>query len=113
LESHAQHADAERLGDLAHLVQVLVHLAAGQMDVFERFAGELELAARLEGDAAAAVRKRDGVLALVDSGPAERTLEPLEQGLDALPAAIGQRPQVAQARPGIAGVRTCCGPCLT
>ena len=94
LEAHAQHADRQRLGDLLHLVEVGVHLAAGLVQRLQRRAAELELAAGLEADVAAVLGQRDRVAVLQHRLPAEAGRQALEQRPDAARAVIGQRPEV-------------------
>jgi hypothetical protein len=50
LEAHAEEAELQFLRDRLDLGEVLVGFAAGFVDVFERRAGEFELAGRLERD---------------------------------------------------------------
>ena len=94
LEAQAEHADAERGGDRAHLIEVLVHLAAGLVQGLDRGAGQLDLAARLEGDAGAAPLQRDRPLVFRDHLPAELPGQTFEQRPDAPFALVRQRPQV-------------------
>ena len=69
------------VGAFAHLGEMGVHLAAGLVDGLERRAGELELAAGLERDRAAADRvgEADDVAAVEDRVPAEEAFHRLEQ----------------------------------
>src|SRR3546814_10240965 len=58
------HADAEETetefgADFLHLLQMPAGLGAGLVEVFERRAGEFELARGLEADGAVAARQRD------------------------------------------------------
>ncbi len=91
-----QEADAERPGDLLDLRQMRTGLARRVVHRLDRGAGELELAARLERDGAAAghVIKTDRMVALEDRLPAEQVLHALEKRPDAAPALVGHRRQV-------------------
>ena len=84
----------KRLGDLLHLVEVGVRLAAGLVQGLERRAAQLELAARLQADVAALLGERDRVAVLKHRLPAEPCGQRLEQGADAARPLIGQRAQV-------------------
>ena len=88
-----EEADAERLGDLAHLRQMREQLAGGLMHGFDRRARQLELPARFERDRAAAghVGEPDDVVALHDRLPAEQVLHAVEQRPDAARPAVGHR----------------------
>ena len=66
------------------------------MQGLERRAGELELAAGLERDAAGIAAERDDVAVLLDRLPAEALQAP-EDRTDAVGPIIGQRPEVAAA----------------
>ena len=70
------------VGAFAHLGEMGVGLAAGLVDGFERRAGQLELAARLERDRTQAGRvgKADDVAAVLDPVPAEEALHQLRGG---------------------------------
>ena len=94
LEAEAKHADAQGLGDLPHLGQVSMHLVAGLVDRLERRAGQLELAARLQGDAAGLLGQRDDPAVLAYALPAEGALHAGQQRLDAAFALVGQRAEV-------------------
>ena len=73
---------------------MLLHLGAGLMEIVERRARQLELAARLERDRRLAARKPDEIVAVIDRLPAEPP-QPFEQAADAaLAAVIGDRPQI-------------------
>src|SRR5690606_22215979 len=96
LEAHAEEADAQRVGHLAHLAQVAAQLDAGLVDVLQRRAGQLQLAGRLQGHRRAAAGQGDDVAALLHRGPAEAG-QALEQGLDAALAIERRRAQVVQA----------------
>src|ERR1017187_9615926 len=69
-------------------------LRASLMHVFDRRAGELELAARLQryGTAMGDVEQADDVVALHDRLPAEQIMHALEQRADAALARIGHWP---------------------
>ena len=95
LEAEPEHADAERLGDRAHLVEMLVHLRAGLVQGLDRRARQLELAARLEGDAGAALLQGDRAVLLADGAPAEARRQALQQRAHAALALVGERPQIA------------------
>ena len=71
--------------DFAHLREMRVQLGRGLVDGLDRRAGQLELAAGLERDRAAAgdVEQADDVAALHDRLPAEQALHALEQRADA------------------------------
>ena len=86
-------SDAERTRDFAQLRKVGHQLGAGLMHGLDRRARELELAAGLERDRAAAghVGKADDVRPLHDRVPAEQHLHPLEQPADAAAALVGHR----------------------
>jgi len=71
LEAHAEQADAELRADFLHLAQMRAHFGAGLVNVFQGRAGQFELAARLQGDAAAIHGQGDGIAVLVDRLPAE------------------------------------------
>ena len=73
--------------------EMRVHLAAGVVQRFQRRAGELELAAGLERDRAAADRvgEPDDVVGVEDRLPAEERLHAFEQRADAARPVIGHR----------------------
>ena len=79
--AEAEEADAERLGDLAHLREMREQFGRGLVHGLDRRAGEFELAAGLERNRAAAgdVEHADDVLALHDRLPAEQVLHAFEQ----------------------------------
>ena len=72
---------------------------AGLVHGLDRRAGQLELAAGLERDRAAAghVGEPDDVLALHDRLPAEQVLHAVEQRADAARPAVGHRPVAVHA----------------
>ena len=82
------------VGDLLHLVEVGVHLAAGLVQGLQRRARQLELAARLQRDVAAGLLQRDRESLLEDGLPAEAGGQALQQGADAARALVGQPAQV-------------------
>ena len=59
-----------------------VHLVAGLVDMLEGRAGELELAAGLQGDRGAILLERDEFAFLLQPGPAELLGQAFENGLD-------------------------------
>jgi hypothetical protein len=69
----AEETDAERLGDLAQIGQMPVGFLAGLVQVFERRAGQLELAAGLQRNRALAgmLGKADDIAGVDDRLPAE------------------------------------------
>ena len=83
----------------AHLGEMGGDLAAGVVDRAHGRAGELELAAGLERDGAAADRvgEADDVALVEDRMPAEEEFHGLEQPLDAARAVIGDRRQIIDA----------------
>ena len=96
--------------DLAHLGEMGVQLAAGLVDGLDRRARELELAARLERDRAAAghVDQADDVAVVEDRLPAEQPACPrAAPGCRA--ALIGDRARGRRARTGISRARCRCG----
>ena len=94
VEAHAQHGHAQGSGHLAHLVQMGVHLAAGLVQRLQRGTTQLELAARLERDAAAVLDQRDRQAGLQRRPPAELPRQALEQGPNPVRPLIGQRPEI-------------------
>ena len=89
-----EEADAERARDLAcTCARCAMQLGAGLVHGLDRRAGQLELAARLERDRAAAghVEQADDVAVLDDRLPAEQMLHAFEQRADAAAAVIGNR----------------------
>jgi hypothetical protein len=95
VEAQAHGRDVHRPHDLADLVQVGVHLAAGVVDGLQGRARELHLAARLQGHAGAVLGQRDDVVAFLDPCPAE-PLQALQQGADAALALVGQRAEIVE-----------------
>ena len=91
--AEAEEADAERARDLAQLREMRGQFARALMDGLQRRAGELELAARLERDRAAAghVGKADDVRPVHDRLPAEQMLHADEQRADRAAAFVGDR----------------------
>ena len=92
----AEKADAQRLCHLAHLREMRHQLGGGLMHVVVGRARQLELAARLQRDGAAAghVEHADDVVALHDRLPAEQLMHAIEQGVDAALAGIRYRPMI-------------------
>ncbi len=88
IEAHAQHADAELVADLLHLLQMGLHLIAGLVDRLDRGAGKLELSAGLQRDVAGPAGERDDIAVFFHRLPAE-ALQAAEQGADALRPLIG------------------------
>ena len=84
----AEEAHAQLLAHGLHLLQVTAGLGAGQMQVFQRRAGKLELAGGLEAAIAVRPLQRDDVLALVDRLPAVAG-EPDQQRVDAALLLVG------------------------
>ena len=89
--AEADETRPDRVGHLAHLAQMLVHLVAGLVDGLERGAGELELAAGLEADIRPVLDETDQVARLLDRLPAEALGQPGEHGADRAGPVIGQR----------------------
>ena len=101
LEAHAQEAQLQLVGDLAHLVEVGAGFHAGLVDVLQCRAGQFQLPGRLQRHRGAIADQGDGaggvaVHALAYRGPAEAH-QAFEQGLDAAFAVEGRRTQVIQA----------------
>ena len=93
VETGAQEADADLIGDLLDLHQVLAGLVADVVDGQERRARQLQLAARLQADRGdetlgIAALQPDQDAVFLHAGPAE-PLQPLKQGLDPASALIG------------------------
>jgi len=84
IEAEAQHADAEALGDVAHLPQMAVGLGACLVEIAQRCARQLELAAGLERDRGCAIEQPDHRLAVEHRRPAALRLDTLQQGADAV-----------------------------
>src|SRR6185437_9035334 len=96
MKTHGEQAEAELTGHGAHLMQMLIHFAAGLVQVLDRRARQLELAAGLERDgAAAAVAEADQIAGIEHRLPAEAG-EPLQQGADAIGTIIGHGRAVVQ-----------------
>src|SRR5690606_34290589 len=91
--AEAEKADAERLGNLAHLRQLRVALAAGLVDRLQRRARKLELAAGLQRDGALPGRldKADDATVVEDRVPAKLFLHALQNRADSALAAIRHR----------------------
>ena len=95
--AETEEADVHFAGDFLHLVQVLVHLATGLVDVLKGGAGKLDLAGRFEGDAAAVLHGQgDDVVLLVDGGPAEAD-KAFEQGANSPLALVFEGTEIIQA----------------
>src|SRR3546814_2051892 len=96
MKADAEQSDAKLAVDLTELAQVLVHLFAGLVQVLERSARKLELAARLERDVGPVrAGERDHVPALADRLPAE-ALQADQHVPDPGAAVIGQRRVVGE-----------------
>ena len=89
IEAQADQAGAHLFGHRFGLGQVGVDLVAGLVDVFQRRAGEFELAAGFEADRSVAPFQADQGVLLAQRRPAE-ALQAFEQGPDAALALIGQ-----------------------
>ena len=91
--AEAEEADAERLGDLAHLCQMRIAFAAGLVDRFQRRAGKLELTAGLQRDRALTGRldQADDAAGIHDRVPAELFLHAFEDGANAALPAVRHR----------------------
>ncbi len=88
----------QRLRHFAHLRQMRHQFARCLMHAFDLRAGQLELAAGLERDRAAAgdVEQADDVRPLHDRLPAEQVLHAFEQRANAVAALVGHRPVALQ-----------------
>src|SRR5690606_31827179 len=97
LETHAEEAEAEVVGDGLDLEQVAADLAAGLVDGTQLGAGQFELAGGFEGDrGAVAAGQGDHAPVLLHRIPAEAH-QALEQGFDAALAVEFGRAQVVEA----------------
>ncbi len=87
--------DVERLGHGAGNAQMLAHLLGGAVQIHLRRPGELELATRLERDAAGdlVVPEPDRVVPVIKRVPARCLLDAGEQRTNPLLAFIGHWPQ--------------------
>ena len=94
--AEAEEADAEGFGHFAQLREMREQFGGGLVHVFDRRAGQFELAARLQRNGAAAgdVEHADDVVALHDRLPAEDVVHALEQRADRAAAGIGHGPVV-------------------
>ena len=95
-ETHAVEPDPELFGNRPHLIQMRVHLVAGAVQVMERGARELELAARLQRHRLAVLEQGDGVAFLQVGSPAV-ALKPFKQGADAPRPLVGERRVIGEA----------------
>ncbi len=86
-------AHSDLVGDLAHFAQMLVHFVAGLVDGFQRRAGKLQLAARLQRDIGAIQRQTNDLVAFQHRRPAIGVAQPLQNRLDRARAVIRQRLQ--------------------
>jgi HflK protein len=96
-EAQAQKTDIVLAGDFLHLRQMVMHFRTGLVQVFQRRAGQLELAAGLQRDIAHPLAfQPDQIAALLDGLPAE-TLHAFEDRANAVLAVIGDGRMVLQA----------------
>ena len=82
-EAQSQKTNTKRIGDLADFAQMPANLVTGLVDMFQRRARKLELAARLQRYARPVTFQADNMFAFIQAFPAKLVFQPIQKRLDA------------------------------